>query len=1366
SYDPPRHREDLRTSWSSTYVDTQSNGISVGYSDAATYAQSQIGVADFPQPGAVSNGPGTDIPWGTEDQNVPFPNESIGEYQQGDASWQAPADGPAQQYWQPDNVYDEGQPVDVAAPEAYNVAQGYQFDDYSAAGYNATDDSYQQGQHGAIPPVPMVNTQWNAYNAASYWSPTASFATNAAVDNQSVKQLPRSRSRPSSRRIPLLRVYPVQSILFDGVALADQVPRFPGPLIGGKPKLKKKDVIKLAEDGVKEAESEISLARSRFQLATESSEEQSQAEDYVILWKLVKLLLEQDGVIISSKPEQSQSHLRDILYPQARQAVSSLDMLELSLMAGDRKGAVNVAMNAGLIAHALVISAQTDKENFSDVVSYFSSSSFGPGADSTATPEASAGRGVNPVLLVLFSMFGGRGPQAAAEFLPSPGAEHSMMTPEYVSRWRDVALGILANRCTGDMATMVALGEQLRLHGRVAAAHACFLLSQSPLALNGLDTQGSRVVLLGVDHLTQLGSYARNFKSLHLTELYEYSQTLIGGIGAAGGLPHLQAYKLVYAHWLADHGFNELASRYCEAITHIVNSYTKGTPYFHRALLDSLKELIHRVSTTQIKGSSDAKESGNWLSGKGALDSLMSGITRIMSASIGEPLPPSSSKTPSRNASASGVQLGSDDGRVGRLSRPNSTPSLATMLPPTPPIVAKSGSAPFSAVAAMLLPEAATAPSESFQSYGAAPPSFGDDYAGQQGQGPYYANGQSGGYNAFDSASYGAADPSAGYQQQPDKGYDYNQGGFVQDGQQEWSGHAGQFDPQNYEPGTDSGRFVQSEYQPVSSESQYNPNGYEHTAQNEVFDPNMQQSQGYYPEGQYTQDEYGQNIPYQSQEAAGYPEESQGQYDPNSHYYPQDATGQQGLGQNDYDQTYGQEAPINASYDSSAMEGQPAYDAGYQYDAIDQTASTQQDSFLASSNEPQHFRSTYESKAGEPLPATSLEPPAMRPAVSAPAVSSEPDFEDDLGLSNNSLKKAKPASVAPPTDPAAGSQQNDAKETGAKPAAPANDTSETAASSKKSASGTPTTQKSGLFGFLPSLWGSSSSKSDEKVKKADLGGSNALQYDAKLGRWVMRNGELPSAASEVPPPPMATTRSAPTSGHASPPIQSAHSSLAGSDAPPPPRPLGLGDLDFGSRTGSSASISSAGPSRLRGARKYVNPDGTKPAASSSSATSSLSFLPPVTANQFAGEASGGKPKVFMPSPAVSSSSFMDERLGSQESVASNPVPSDGETPAQAQSATAPTPAPPTTVGGPSAAAIRPRPQQQPPTRPHQPQQRPLSYPQRQPAQQQQAPPPPSHRVRPPPHPSLLGVDPRRATSQPGASGGGNMGGGGSAPMDI
>ncbi|KAI9357987.1 Sec23-binding domain of Sec16-domain-containing protein [Zopfochytrium polystomum] len=1015
-----------------------------------------------------------------------------------------------------------------------------------------------------------------------------------------------------------IHIYPVQSVLFEGEALSGQVPKFPGPLIGGKSKLKKKDIVKLAEDGVKQAETDLVGIKSRIAAESQwrggvavvgASEDIANAEDWLILWKLVKLMVEQDGAIIGPKSEQSHSALLEIFRPASPEPTSTLAMVENAIIVGNRRSAIDIAVSVGQFALALAIAAQTDKEVFAEVTLQYARETFGLPLDQRE--RVASVNEPNPVIQVMISMFGGRGPASAADFLAASDQNGELSTP-LISRWRDVAMAILANRCPGDTPTLVALGDQLRQRGRVAAAHVCYVLVNKSIPLNGPDGSNTRVVLLGVDHLRKPTTFSRNFHALHLTEIFEYSQTLMNNLGTAGCLPHLQAYKLTYAWWLADHGFGDISTRYCDAVEQILKTYSKGAVYFHQTFFNALRELVDRNANAQNKAGasavSDGKDTGSWLSRMAKLDTLVTGLNRLMNASVGEAPPPPSSKPPSRNASYPGVTLqGTDDvasSSSPRVMWPSSSPFPAMFsTSETPPPVARSGSGPLSALSLPTPPPVLRTGSVPFSA---------PDYN----QNPQELNIDQHAWTGFDPAFGGNPDSSVAYNDgQQHFQAEYSEQWNTQSGDHSYSQLDGQGEQSQQEWGNDA----------VQPPSHWNG---EANPPQEWNGQSQQWSGGWVDETQFDGSAMAQapGYDYTNPGHAANPIHSQNDYSqPN---------------QPDFDQYNASEQAFNESQQSYG--NGPFENATVQYESVNPDTTTTQ---LV---EP--------AVIGAPLPT----PPPVQSGVAKP--NPQPDDFDDLGLSNTSLRPNKGliSSTEPiKTDDNIGSNAAEPQPS----AAAAGSSASSAASSNRS---------SGIFSFIPSFgWGA---KKEDKpaVKVADLGEGNQLVFDPVQKRWVSKKTGTPvSTAKEVPPPPMASSWSAPASRNTTPAPPPFLKPAGGNDGNPParassanPQMDGLPPISDGSgRLGSSGSVSSITSNRgvRRGARnKYVdimNPDSGKSSGSSTPSASAMSFLP-VAGVQFTDgtSASASRPNVFMPSPATSSSSVMDELLGSSEAVAAQEHP--------------------------------------------------------------------------------------------------------------
>jgi len=96
---------------------------------------------------------------------------------------------------------------------------------------------------------------------------------------------------------------------------------------------------------------------------------------------------------------------------------SSLDMIEELLLRGERRKALQCAMDDKLWAHAMVIASSVDKDAWKDVVNDFLRSEFpvnqhhGATANGSAQPSGFKGR---ESLRVAYSLFSGQGAAAGA----------------------------------------------------------------------------------------------------------------------------------------------------------------------------------------------------------------------------------------------------------------------------------------------------------------------------------------------------------------------------------------------------------------------------------------------------------------------------------------------------------------------------------------------------------------------------------------------------------------------------------------------------------------------------------------------------------------------------------------------------------------------------------------------------------------------------------------------------------------------------------------------------------------------------------------------------------------------------------------
>lgn len=199
----------------------------------------------------------------------------------------------------------------------------------------------------------------------------------------------------------------------------------------------------------------------------------------------------------------------------------------------------------------------------------------------------------------------------------------------------------MANRAPGDAILLSALGDLLRKDGRIITGHLCQLFISDGFC-SGVDSHTATVVLLGADHRRNPKTFYRDIQAFSLTEIYEYSQTLINSAGYSNCIPHFLAYKVVYISYLIDLGHFEIASAYLESVETFIKNYNKGSPYLHQKLLETTKMLADMVIGRQPSKTENGKEStGGWLSKVSGFDSfsimgvLDRGINTLMTNAAG-----------------------------------------------------------------------------------------------------------------------------------------------------------------------------------------------------------------------------------------------------------------------------------------------------------------------------------------------------------------------------------------------------------------------------------------------------------------------------------------------------------------------------------------------------------------------------------------------------------------------------------------------------------------------------------------------------------------------------------------------------------
>ncbi|KAI8819959.1 uncharacterized protein EV422DRAFT_579147 [Fimicolochytrium jonesii] len=735
----------------------------------------------------------------------------------------------------------------------------------------------------------------------------------------------------------------------------------PGPLIGGKSKVKKKDVVKFVEEMVNVVTTEKRFLQDAASVKARDSgfiteDEQnavSEKEDEELTLSLLKLIVENDGPVVSpiSNPagDASVKKVMQLLSPAdnatALQNGRHVDQILGALLSSDKDAAVNAAVAGGLWSHALLIASNVSKDKYRDVVTQFLRNEFTDAASATSRTGNLGGAGEkseSAALRFLYGLFGGLAPQVIDDFLPVFDGTRPAASVATLDKWREVVCLILANRTPGDLNVVAALGDRLKAQNRNSAAEFCYLLASIPGMFNGIDAPNGRVVLLGSDHIKNPSAFFLSSTALRKTEILEFAQTQHNSAGISNSMPHLQAYKVQFASVLADIGLVDQATKYCDGIESVVKQYAKGSPYFHRTFGLALGTLSARLAAAKegpgaLSGAAAAgKEGSSWLSKLGSLGAR--GVEKLMNNALGEadvrPSSPSNSLlTPAAVAdgrftpgpSSAPIQGSPLAGNAGPgFERPGSTPLL-------------NDTASFSQLAQAPQFQSAGSPNRFAAATSQTGASYGQSYQASDDLGyasqNAYSTAETTTYPAYDqNTTFGAdqaqyaADPSG---QQYADGNQY--GDYGASGQET----QGQYDQQQYQ------QYGEAPQQPGQDQLQswdgaYGQTGYEQQLpEGQQYDPNSYQN-GYGPaEGgeahsqQANANAYGEGGFEGNQQ--GYGDQAYGQYGADQDQNP-NASGFADYGEGQNQAQYGYEGG-----DAQDPNIQQAYgDYGYGYPTADQ----------------------------------------------------------------------------------------------------------------------------------------------------------------------------------------------------------------------------------------------------------------------------------------------------------------------------------------------------------------------------------------------------------------------------------------------
>ncbi|KAI5245787.1 hypothetical protein E4T43_02928 [Aureobasidium subglaciale] len=395
--------------------------------------------------------------------------------------------------------------------------------------------------------------------------------------------------------------------------------KFPGPLNKGRSK--KKDTLVWITGKIEDLEKVNEGTLHDFAVPVHAKK---RIEEKVILWKMVRLLLEHDNKIEGNATAEDAA--RKILLPNPAHVDASGDdltdktssgmpvepisakaiaQIRRHLLEGDREKAVWYAAEQKLWSHALLIASVAGPEIWKQVVQEYVRSQVKDAGENSQS------------LAALYEVFAGNWEESIDELVPpsaragfqmiskaGPSAKNPL---DGLDQWRETLCLIISNRSNNDVQAISALGKLLSSYGRSEAAHTCYLFAKASAHLGGADDDKSDFVLLGADHKNQSQELS-DLDAILLTEVYELCVSLAPAPGTSPTLHHLQAFKYQHAQILTEHGLRTEAQAYCDAIMASFKTSNRLSPYYSPALLSSVDDL-HRC----LSQAPQASGSGGWI---------------------------------------------------------------------------------------------------------------------------------------------------------------------------------------------------------------------------------------------------------------------------------------------------------------------------------------------------------------------------------------------------------------------------------------------------------------------------------------------------------------------------------------------------------------------------------------------------------------------------------------------------------------------------------------------------------------------------------------------------------------------------------
>lgn len=473
----------------------------------------------------------------------------------------------------------------------------------------------------------VAPTDGREYDPLQRWKgvPVVAWGVGGTVVTSFPKDVPRygmGQAAPMVIRSP--GEVKVQTIK-DLEPLEERLSKFPGPLKG---KSKKKETLAWLAAGIENLEA--NLPRN-ITFRSHVSHEDKRGEERVLLWHILRLFVEHDGVLDGNATVEQA--VRGVLSPNLASngpgspllntgaelgslgasgaaamradAVdpASIEELRNYLLSGDREKAVWAAADKRLWGHALLVANTVSQDLYKKVTQEF------------VKKEVNSPGHNNESLAALYEVLSGNHEDCVDELVPvharaglqllakDSGLGATKDVAEGLDKWRETLSLILSNRSADDARAIKSLGELLSSYGRAEAAHICFIFAKNQAVFGGLDDPNSDFVLVGSDHRRQADQFAKETEPLLLSEVYEYGLSLAGGSHTPVNTAHLAGYKYQHALTLAEYGFKDKALQYCDAISNAIAAQTRRSPYHHALLEAAVDDLSKRLKLAPKEGS-------------------------------------------------------------------------------------------------------------------------------------------------------------------------------------------------------------------------------------------------------------------------------------------------------------------------------------------------------------------------------------------------------------------------------------------------------------------------------------------------------------------------------------------------------------------------------------------------------------------------------------------------------------------------------------------------------------------------------------------------------------------------------------------